>query len=65
LFANWLMSIEFGKICAEARIDSVRAEVPPKAGAKPLSEVKLLKVTTAELTKEVPEVIEQWRDTFI
>ena len=65
LFANWLMSIEFAKICAEARIDSVRAEVPPKAGAKPLSEVKLLKVTTAELAKQVPEVIEQWRETFI
>lgn len=65
LFANWLMSIEFGKLCAEARIESVRAEVPPKAGARPLSEVKLLKVTTAELAKEVPEVIEQWRDTFI
>jgi iron(III) transport system substrate-binding protein len=65
LFANWLMSIDFAKICAEARIDSVRAEVPPKAGAKPLSEVKLLKVTTAELAKQVPEVIEQWRDTFI
>jgi iron(III) transport system substrate-binding protein len=65
LFANWLMSIDFAKICAEARIDSVRSEVPPKAGAKPLSEVKLLKVTTAELGKQVPEVIEQWRDTFI
>lgn len=65
LFANWLMSIDFAKICAEARIDSVRAEVPPKAGAKLLSEVKLLRLTTAELGKQVPEVIEQWRDTFI
>jgi iron(III) transport system substrate-binding protein len=65
LFADWLMSVEFAKICAEQRIDSVRADVPPKAGAKPLSEVKLLRLTTAELGKAVPEVIEQWRDTFI
>ncbi len=59
------MSVEFAKICAEHRIDSVRADVPPKAGAKPLSEVKLLRLATAELGKAVPEVIEQWRDTFI
>jgi iron(III) transport system substrate-binding protein len=65
LFANWLMSMEFARICVEQRSDSVRAEVPPKAGAKPLSEVKLLRLTTAELGKQVPEVIEQWRDTFI
>ncbi len=65
LFANWLMSLEFARICVEQRSDSVRAEVPPKAGAKPLGEVKLLRLTTAELAKQVPEVIEQWRDTFI
>ena len=65
LFANWLMSLEFARICVEQRIDAVRAEVAPKTGAKPLSEVKLLRLTTAELGKAVPEVIEQWRETFI
>ncbi len=65
LFANWLMSLEFARLCADQRVDAVRAEVPPKAGARPLSDVKLLRFTTAELGKEVPEVIEQWRDTFI
>ncbi len=65
LFANWLMSLEFARLCADQRVDAVRAEVPPKAGVRPLSEVKLLRFTTAELAKEVPEVIELWRDTFI
>jgi len=64
LFANWLLSKEFAEICAEARIDAARADVPPRAGAKPLSEVKLLRLTTDELVKAVPEVIEQWRETF-
>lgn len=64
LFANWLLSKEFAEICVEARIDPARGDVPPKDGAKPLSEVKLLRVQTPELIKAVPEVIEQWRDTF-
>ena len=64
LFMNWLLSTEFAQICAEHRIDAARADVPPKPGAKPLSEVKLLSVGTDELIKSVPEVIEQWRETF-
>jgi iron(III) transport system substrate-binding protein len=35
-----------------------------KPGARPLSEVKIIRQTTAEIGKGVPEVIEQWRDTF-
>ena len=42
----------------------VRDDVTLKPGAKPLSEVKLLRQTTEEIAKGVPEVIEQWRDTF-
>jgi iron(III) transport system substrate-binding protein len=42
----------------------VRADVPAKPNMKPLSEVKLLRVTTEEIGKGVPEAIEQWRDTF-
>jgi iron(III) transport system substrate-binding protein len=38
--------------------------VTPRAPAKPLSEVKLIRQTVAEIGKGVPEVIEQWRDTF-
>ncbi len=64
LFMNWLLSRDFAEICAEARITPARDDVPPKGGAKPLSEVKLLRLTTDELIKAVPEVIEQWRDTF-
>lgn len=64
LFQNWLLSKEFAQVCANAFVTPVRADVTLKPGAKPLSEVKILRQTTAEIGKGVPEVIEQWRDTF-
>ncbi|HET6195010.1 MAG TPA: ABC transporter substrate-binding protein, partial [Acetobacteraceae bacterium] len=64
LFQNWLLSKEFAQVCADAYVTPVRDDVTFKPGAKPLSEVKILRQTTAEIAKGVPEVIEQWRDTF-
>jgi iron(III) transport system substrate-binding protein len=64
LFQNWLLSKEFAQVCADAYVTPVRADVTLKPGARPLSEVKIIRQTTAEIGKGVPEVIEQWRDTF-
>ncbi len=64
LFMNWLLSRECAQVMADNFQTPVRDDVPPKPGAKPLSEVKLLRLTTEEIAKGVPEVIEQWRDTF-
>jgi iron(III) transport system substrate-binding protein len=64
LFQNWLLSKEFAQVCANAYVTPVREDVTLKPGAKPLSEVKIIRQTTAEIGKGVPEVIEQWRDTF-
>ena len=41
-----------------------RPEVPSPPGAKPISEIKTIRPTVAEIDKGIPEVIEQWRDTF-
>src|SRR6185437_13201153 len=60
LFMNWLLSKEYAQLCVDARVTPVRADVPEKTGAKPLSDVKLLRLNTAEIDKGVPEVIEQW-----
>ena len=35
---------------------------PP--GAKPLNEIKTIRPTVEEIDKGIPEVNEQWRDTF-
>ena len=64
LFQNWLLSKEFAQVCANAYVTPVREDVTFKPGAVPLSQVKVLRQTTAEIAKGVPEVIEQWRDTF-
>jgi iron(III) transport system substrate-binding protein len=64
LFMNWLLSQEYAQLCADTFVTPVREDVKFEPGAKPLSEVKLLRQTTAEIAKGVPEVIEQWRDTF-
>ena len=64
LFMNWMLSKEFAQFCADVRVTPVRTDITEKAGAKSISDVKLLRLTTAEIDKGVPEVIEQWRDTF-
>jgi len=64
LFQNWLLSQEFAQVCANTYVTPVRDDATFKPGAKPLSEVKILRQTTQEIDKGVPEVIEQWRDTF-
>ena len=42
----------------------MRTDAPPLKGTKKLSEVTLLTKTTAEMAKGLPEIVEQWRDTF-
>jgi iron(III) transport system substrate-binding protein len=64
LFMEYLLSQEFAQFLADNRIDPVRAGATLKPGAKPLGEVKLIRQTTAEIAKGVPEVIDHWRDTF-
>jgi len=64
LFLNWMLSEDFAQLCIDQRIDPARGGMPPVPGARPLDQVKLLRVGTDELVKAVPEVIEQWRETF-
>jgi iron(III) transport system substrate-binding protein len=64
LFMNWLLSKECAQVMADNFQTPVRTDVAPKAAMKPIGEVKLLRVTTEEIAKGVPESIEQWRDTF-
>jgi iron(III) transport system substrate-binding protein len=64
LFMDWLLSKQFAQLCADKWVTPVREDVKEQPGAKPISQVKLLRVTTDELTKEIPVVIREWRDTF-
>ncbi len=64
LFMEYLYSIEASKINAKHYATPLRPEVPPPRGAKPISEIKTIRPTLAEITVGIPEVIEQWRETF-
>ncbi len=64
LFMEYLYSVEAAKINAKHFGIPMRPEVPVAQGAKPMSQIKVIKPTAAEVDKGIPEVIEQWRDTF-
>lgn len=64
LFMEFLYSVEASKVAVEDFSESMRPEVPPPTGGKPLSEVKTLRPTFGEIEKGIPEVIEAWRDIF-
>lgn len=64
LFMEFLYSVEAAKINAKHFGIPLRPEVPAPQGAKPISEIKTVRPTVAEIDKGIPEVIEQWRDTF-
>ncbi len=64
LFMEYLMSTEASEINVKHFGIPMRDEVAPAKGAMPISKVKTLRPTVAEAEKGIPEVIEQWRDTF-
>ena len=64
LFLEFLQSEEVAHISVKQRAESMRPEVTALPGAKPFTEIKTFQLTVAETLKGIPEVIEQWRDTF-
>jgi iron(III) transport system substrate-binding protein len=64
LFMEYLYSVEAAKINVKHFAMPLRSEVPSPPGAKPISEIKTIRPSVAEIDKGIPEVIEQWRDTF-
>ena len=64
LFQEWLLSLDYAEACKDWHLEPVRADAPRMSGTKSLAELKLLRLTTAEIAKGIPEAVEQWRDTF-
>jgi iron(III) transport system substrate-binding protein len=64
LFLEWLLSKDYADASAAWFLEPVRADAAPIPGTKPISQVKTMALTTQEIAKGIPEVIEQWRDTF-
>lgn len=64
LFLEWLLSEDYAQACVKWFLEPVRADAPQMEGTKRLSDLKLLRMTPDEIAKGIPDVIEQWRDTF-
>jgi len=64
LFLEWLLSEDYAAACVKWHLEPVRADAPQMQGTKRLSEIKLIRLTQPEIANGIPEVIEQWRDTF-
>lgn len=64
LFVEYLLSRDCNEIVVKMRQDSVNKFVKPLPGAKSLAEVKTVRPTYEEVEKGIPEVKEQFRDTF-
>jgi iron(III) transport system substrate-binding protein len=64
LFQEWMLSSDYSQACVDNFIMPVRTDAPPLKGGKRLTDTKIWTMTTAEIAKGIPEVIEQWRDTF-
>jgi iron(III) transport system substrate-binding protein len=64
LFMEYLLTPEASKIWVEHFNESMRPEVKPLGGAKSAADVKTIRPSVDEITKGIPEVIKQWRDTF-
>jgi iron(III) transport system substrate-binding protein len=64
LFMEWLLSRDYADACRDWSLEPVRADAAPLPGIKPISEIKTITVSAAEIARELPEAIEQWRDTF-
>jgi iron(III) transport system substrate-binding protein len=58
------LSADYAQACVEWHLEPVRADAPVMKGAKRIGEFKSLALSTDEIAKGIPEVIESWRDTF-
>ena len=66
LFTEFLLDVEHAKVVADARYVSVRPEVVTiLQGGKRLDQIALAPITPAdESERELPSIIERWRDLF-
>jgi iron(III) transport system substrate-binding protein len=64
LFMEFLLSESASRIWVEHFNETIRPEVSAPAGAKSARDVKIIRPTVEQITKGVPEVIKQWRETF-
>ncbi len=64
LFMEWLLSEPYSKTVSSDGSEPLLIGVPTRPDEPPLSSLKVIPLTVAEIRKGIPEVVEAWRDTF-
>jgi len=64
LFLEFLQGPEFNQIMVKARYESMRADVKPLPGVKPVTEIKLIRTSIDDQVNGIPKAAELWRDIF-
>jgi iron(III) transport system substrate-binding protein len=64
LFMDYFMTKEYSQLLVQNGFSPLRPDVSPPQGLRPLSEVKLIRPSAAELKTGIPEIIEKFRATF-
>ena len=64
LFMTFTASAAYAKVAREFFIMPLRTDVPPPEGALSFDKLKLISATPQEIEVGIPDVKEQWRDTF-
>jgi iron(III) transport system substrate-binding protein len=64
LFMEFLLSAGASKIWVDHFNETIRPEVSAPEGAKSAKDLKIIRPTVEQITKGIPEVIKQWRETF-
>ncbi len=64
LFMEFMCSPAYSEVARRFFAESLRPEVPPPEGSRPLDEIKIISPDPDEIEKGIPEVKELWRDIF-
>jgi iron(III) transport system substrate-binding protein len=64
LFMNFLLGPEMSRISNEVHRLPVRADTSVKVGERDYADIKVLRLSTADIVDGMQDAIEQWRDTF-
>ncbi|NKC33522.1 ABC transporter substrate-binding protein [Falsiroseomonas selenitidurans] len=64
LFMEFVCGAAYSRTVREFRAESLRPEVPPPVGSRPLDEIKTITPTPRQVETEMTEVKELWRDIF-
>ena len=64
LFLDWMLGDVYSQMSIDRGSEALRPNLMPKPGRKRVEDLSVLPLSVAEIRGGVPEVIEQWRDTF-